>query len=97
MVDIASILPVSRPAVSQHLKVLKDAMLVTDRAEGTRRIYQVDSRGLAAVRRYFDRFWTDALDAFRQAAENERSHETSGAPRRRESTPNARPERDELP
>ncbi len=71
VVDIARILPVSRPAVSQHLKVLKDARLVTDRAEGTRRIYQVDPRGLAAVREYFDRFWTDALDAFRQAAEAE--------------------------
>jgi DNA-binding transcriptional ArsR family regulator len=69
VVDIARILPVSRPAVSQHLKVLKDARLVTDRAEGTRRIYQLDPQGLAAVRDYFDRFWTETLDAFRQAAE----------------------------
>jgi DNA-binding transcriptional ArsR family regulator len=60
---------VSRPAVSQHLKVLKDAGLVTDRAVGTRRVYGVDQAGLAALRDYFDRFWTDALDAFKRAAE----------------------------
>jgi DNA-binding transcriptional ArsR family regulator len=70
VVEIARTLPVSRPAVSQHLKVLKEAGLVTDRAEGTRRVYQVDPRGLAAIREYFDRFWTDALDAFRRAVED---------------------------
>ena len=69
VVDIASALPISRPAVSQHLKVLKDARLVADHAEGTRRVYQLDREGLAAVRKYFDEFWTDALDAFRRAAE----------------------------
>jgi DNA-binding transcriptional ArsR family regulator len=69
VVDIARSLPVSRPAVSQHLKVLKAAGLVIDRAEGTRRVYQLDPRGLDALRAYFDRFWTDALDAFRRAAE----------------------------
>jgi DNA-binding transcriptional ArsR family regulator len=67
--EIARTLPVSRPAVSQHLRVLKDSKLVTDRAEGTRRVYQVDPAGLAAVREYFDAFWTDALEAFREAAE----------------------------
>ncbi|HWA89385.1 MAG TPA: metalloregulator ArsR/SmtB family transcription factor [Rhizomicrobium sp.] len=61
---IALGLPVSRPAVSQHLKVLKEAGLVTDRAEGTRRVYCIDPHGLAAVRRYLDQFWTEALDAF---------------------------------
>jgi DNA-binding transcriptional ArsR family regulator len=70
VVDIARTLPVSRPAVSQHLKVLKEAGLVSDRAEGTRRVYQLDPDGLSALRAYFDRFWTDALDAFRRAAED---------------------------
>jgi DNA-binding transcriptional ArsR family regulator len=69
VVDIARTLPVSRPAVSQHLKVLKDVGLVTDRAEGTRRLYFIDPAGLAAVREYFDRFWEGPLDAFRKAAE----------------------------
>ncbi len=69
VVEIARNLPVSRPAVSQHLKVLKDAGLVADRAEGTRRVYAIDRAGLAAVREYFDRFWDKALDAFRRAAE----------------------------
>lgn len=69
VVDIARTLPISRPAVSQHLKVLKDAGLVVDRIEGTRRIYHLDRKGLAAVRDYFDRFWTDALDAFKRAVE----------------------------
>jgi DNA-binding transcriptional ArsR family regulator len=60
---------VSRPAVSQHLKVLKEAGLVTDRAEGTRRIYYIDPHGLAAVRRYLDQFWDEALAAFQAEAE----------------------------
>lgn len=67
--ELARDLPISRPAVSQHLKVLKAAGLVRDRAEGTRRVYQIDRAGLAELRSYFDRFWTDALDAFRRAAE----------------------------
>ena len=70
---IARGLPVSRPAVSQHLKVLKEAGLVTDRAEGTRRVYSIDPHGLAAVRRYFDQFWENTLEAF--AAEVERESE----------------------
>jgi DNA-binding transcriptional ArsR family regulator len=67
--DIAAALPVSRPAVSQHLKVLKDAGLVSSRPDGTRRLYEVDPTGVAAVRDYFDTFWTDALAAFKVAAE----------------------------
>jgi DNA-binding transcriptional ArsR family regulator len=58
--DLARELPVSRPAVSQHLKVLKDAGLVIDRAEGTRRIYQLDPAGVGALRAYLDRFWNRA-------------------------------------
>jgi DNA-binding transcriptional ArsR family regulator len=67
--EIASGLPVSRPAVSQHLKVLKDLGLVVDRAEGTRRLYQVDPGGMGEVSAYFDRFWRRSLAAFKAAAE----------------------------
>lgn len=67
--ELAESFPVSRPAISQHLKILKDARLVTDRPVGTRRLYQVDPEGIETLRRYFDRFWTDALAAFRRAAE----------------------------
>lgn len=66
---LAEALPVSRPAVSQHLKVLKEVGLVVDRAEGTRRIYTVQPDALAAVRAYFDEFWRQSLMAFRLAAE----------------------------
>ena len=66
--ELARELPVSRPAVSQHLKVLKAAGLVSDTAHGTRRVYAVDRAGLAAIRDYFDGFWRDALVAFRDAA-----------------------------
>ena len=62
-------LPVTRPAVSQHLKVLKDAGLVVDRAVGTRRIYQLDPDGIGAVRAYLDQFWNRALAAFKLAVE----------------------------
>jgi DNA-binding transcriptional ArsR family regulator len=78
VVDIARDLPVSRPAVSQHLRVLKDAGLVTDRAEGTRRLYAIDREGLASLRSYFDRFWDDALDAFRRTAEESHAASQSG-------------------
>lgn len=61
---IAAPLPISRPAVSQHLKVLRDAGLVADRAEGTRRVYSIDPRGLGPLRAWLDRFWDDALGAF---------------------------------
>ena len=67
--ELAEQLPVSRPAVSQHLKVLKDAGLVIARPNGTRRIYHIDRNGLGRVRAYLDRIWTDALDAFTQAVE----------------------------
>ena len=70
---IAAGLPVSRPAVSQHLKVLKDAGLVVDRAEGTRRVYQIDPEGLGAIRAWLDQFWTIAMEAF--AAEVEKDEE----------------------
>ena len=70
--EIASELPVSRPAVSQHLRVLKDAGLVTERREGTRRLYRLDPDGLGELRDYFDDFWTEALAGFKAAAENER-------------------------
>jgi DNA-binding transcriptional ArsR family regulator len=66
---LAQDMPVSRPAVSQHLKVLKEAGLVTDRADGTRRVYSIDPHGLAAVRSWLDQFWDDALAAFRAEAE----------------------------
>jgi DNA-binding transcriptional ArsR family regulator len=65
--DLAAELPVSRPAVSQHLKVLKEAGLVSVRPEVTRRIYAVDPAGLAAVRNYFDQFWNINLAAYAQA------------------------------
>jgi DNA-binding transcriptional ArsR family regulator len=61
---LAEGLPVSRPAVSQHLAHLKAAGLVTDRAAGTRRVYSIDPKGLGAIRAWLDRFWTTALDAY---------------------------------
>jgi DNA-binding transcriptional ArsR family regulator len=68
--DLAAGLPVTRPAVSQHLKVLKEAGLVTDEAAGTRRLYRIDREGVADVREWFDRLWTDALDNFKRAVES---------------------------
>src|SRR5437660_12221537 len=72
--EIARGLPVTRPAVSQHLKVLKEAGLVADRSEGTRRIYYIDPKGLGAMRAWLDQFWEAALAAF--AAEVERSEKS---------------------
>jgi DNA-binding transcriptional ArsR family regulator len=69
VVDLARDLPVSRPAVSQHLRVLKDAGLVIDQAVGNRRIYRVDPDGLAALRDQLDRFWSQALQNFKAAVE----------------------------
>ena len=69
--ELARDLPVSRPAVSQHLRVLKDAGLVAERRDGTRRLYRIDPDGLAAIRDYFDDFWNEALAAFKAAAESE--------------------------
>ena len=68
--ELAALLPVSRPAVSQHLKVLKRAGLVVDRQEGTRRVYRVDPEGLAPLRAYLERFWQKAMVAFAEYAEN---------------------------
>jgi len=67
--ELARELPVSRPAVSQHLKVLKDARLVIDEPVGNRRMYRLDPEGLAALRAYLDRFWIQALAAYKSAAE----------------------------
>ncbi len=67
--ELAEEVPVSRPAVSQHLKVLKEAGLVIDRPEGNRRIYQLDPDGVGALRSYLDRFWRSSLAAFRTAVE----------------------------
>src|SRR5919199_2024289 len=69
--EIASELPVSRPAVSQHLRVLKEAGLVTDRQNGTRRLYSVDRDGLAELRAYLESFWDDALAQYKHAVEND--------------------------
>jgi DNA-binding transcriptional ArsR family regulator len=69
--EIAAELPVSRPAVSQHLHVLKEAGLVRDRKDGTRRLYSVDPEGLQELRRYLEGFWDTALVAFKDAAEGE--------------------------
>lgn len=69
--DIADGMDVSRPAVSQHLKILKAARLVSDRPEGTRRLYAVDPRGVEAIRDWLDGFWDEALMAFKAAAERE--------------------------
>ncbi len=69
--EIADGLPVSRPAVSQHLKILRDAGLVTMHSEGTRNLYQIDFRAIAAMRAYLDRFWNKALAAFKDAVEKE--------------------------
>ena len=72
--EIAHGLPVSRPAVSQHLRVLKEAGLVADHAEGTRRVYAIDPQGLGALRKWLDQFWDAALQAYAQ--EVERSERT---------------------
>jgi DNA-binding transcriptional ArsR family regulator len=67
--ELAADLPISRPAVSQHLKVLKAAGLVTDRAVGTKRLYRLEPAGIAALRAYLDGMWSDALKAFAELAE----------------------------
>ena len=69
--ELAGELPVSRPAVSQHLKVLKDAGLVLDRPAGTRRIYRVDPDGVGALRADLDRFWSKSLAAYKEAVEQQ--------------------------
>jgi len=71
--DLAAHLPVSRPAVSQHLKILKTAGLVRDEARGTRRVYRIDPAGLGAIREWLDRHWEQALAAFVEEVEREDS------------------------
>ena len=71
VVELAAELPVSRPAVSQHLRVLKGAGLVTERREGTRHLYRVDPEGLATLRTYLERMWDDSLATFKAAAEQD--------------------------
>ena len=70
--ELADALPISRPAVSRHLRLLKEAGLVTDRAEGTRRLYRLHDEGPEAVRAYLEQVWGDAAARFRIAAENTR-------------------------
>jgi len=73
--ELAAGLPVSRPAVSQHLRVLKEAGLVSERRDGTRRLYRIEPEGLEELREYFERFWDEALEAFKEAAEREQEEE----------------------
>lgn len=81
--ELARTLPVSRPAVSQHLKVLKDAGLVLDSRAGTRRLYRLDPAGVARLRAQFDEIWTKALSSFQAAAEKAAPGETHGKSSRR--------------
>lgn len=81
--ELARALPVSRPAVSQHLRVLKDAGLVTDSKAGTRRLYQLDPEGIARLRAHFDQVWDKALSAFQTTVEQIPSGESNDKPRRR--------------
>ena len=73
--ELAAGLPVSRPAVSQHLRVLRQAGLVSERRDGTRHVYRADPRGLAELRAYFDDFWVQALEAFKDEVERRKEHE----------------------
>jgi DNA-binding transcriptional ArsR family regulator len=76
VVDLAALVPVSRPAVSQHLKVLKEAGLVRDVQIGTRRIYSLDPDGIAGMRDYLDRFWNTALHSFKARVEQLQEEKT---------------------
>ena len=68
---LAGDFPVSRPAISQHLRILKEANLVTDHSQGTRRVYQINSQGFDSLREYFDQFWNHALAAFKKKVEEQ--------------------------
>jgi DNA-binding transcriptional ArsR family regulator len=81
--ELAREMPVSRPAVSQHLKVLKDAGLVMDSRDGTRRLYKLDPVGVAQLRAHFDQMWTRAMGAFKQAAEKPEEENRHGKRRGR--------------
>jgi DNA-binding transcriptional ArsR family regulator len=74
---LASGLPVSRPAVSQHLRVLRDAGLVAESADGTRRIYRIDPRGIAAMREWLEELWSTALDSFKDFADSQAEEDAS--------------------
>ena len=78
--ELAAELPVSRPAVSQHLRVLKEARLVTDRADGTRRIYQIRRQGVQAIHGYLDQMWGQAMTAFQAEARQVASQAPAGGP-----------------
>ena len=78
--ELAGELPISRPAVSRHLRLLKEAGLVADRAEGTRRLYRLDDEGIAAVRRYLEDVWGEAAARFRLVAENTSERREQDAP-----------------
>jgi len=84
--QIAQGLPVSRPAVSQHLRVLKNANLVIDEQIGTRRFYRLNPEGIEAIRAYFDRFWDDALTAFKSFAEDQPQPDPTDATDRTDSS-----------
>jgi len=68
---LAEEFPISRPAISQHLRVLKQASLVTDQVDGTRRVYQLNPEGIESLRSYFDQFWSIALNAFKEKVEEQ--------------------------
>src|SRR4029077_3633398 len=86
--ELASSLPVSRPAVSQHLKVLKDAGLVVHRTHGTRNVYEIDPNGLGALRAWLDQFWAEALESFKAEVEKD---EPTHPQRQRGAQPSASP------
>jgi DNA-binding transcriptional ArsR family regulator len=85
--ELAGTLPVSRPAVSQHLRVLKNAGLVTDSRAGTSRLYQLNPKGLALLRAHFDQVWEKAMKAFQASAEQPKTGEKHGKDRRRSRRP----------
>jgi DNA-binding transcriptional ArsR family regulator len=70
VIELARGFPISRPAISQHLRILKDAGLVSNRHVGTQRIYQIDPAGIAALRAHFEELWSSVLDSFKSAAES---------------------------
>jgi DNA-binding transcriptional ArsR family regulator len=74
--ELANAFPISRPAISQHLRILKDANLVVDKAEGTRRVYELNPEGFDSLRDYFDQFWTHALDEFKKRVEERKTKKT---------------------
>jgi DNA-binding transcriptional ArsR family regulator len=78
--DLAELLPVSRPAVSQHLKVLREAGLVAERAEGTRRVYRLDAAGVLALRDQLDTFWSRALSGFEDAVDTDPDNRNEESP-----------------